>query len=488
MVGHGCGKVALTPMCHHAQHKSSRERDDTSPLPPHPGSNACVCQGTITLYVTIFPMSLTIKNQYLDLLRENPDYRKLYFAQVVSLLGDWFEYIAIQTLIIELTNSGFATGLAIIASNLPAFFLIPIAGSFADRFDRRKIMISMDLIRAVIALSLILVRTADQIWMVYVFQTLSVLFASFFNPALNAAIPNLVKRDQLLTANALSSATWGTMLAVGTLVGGVMVALVGRDAAFVLNSLSFLGSAFFVSRIVTAMNQQRAVGRRGINPFADFIEGFKYAWQRPQVFWLLLVKSGASLGGGVILLLTVFGFEVYHDGAQGAGLLLGARGFGVLIGPLLVTALVGSQIARAQWAISIGFLLIGACYTLFGLVPSIWLAMLFVFCAHIGWGSNWTLSAALLQRLVPDQMRGRIFSMDLGLVTLTLALSTFITGIAVDHFDPHWVAVGLGVTFLIFGVLWTLAGLVIQRRASGSWEEGSLDMPRVLEEVGAIGE
>ena len=134
-------------------------------------------------------------NKYVELLRDNPDYRNLYLAQVVSLLGDWFESFAVQTLIFYLTGSGLAAGLAIIASTLPAFFLIPLAGSVADRFDRRKIMIAMDLVRGCLALSLLLVRTADQIWMVYLFQSLSVLFSSFFNPALNAAVPNLVNAN-----------------------------------------------------------------------------------------------------------------------------------------------------------------------------------------------------------------------------------------------------------------------------------------------------
>src|SRR5581483_5981792 len=370
---------------------------------------------------TISTVTLASNNKYVALLRDNPDYRKLFFAQVVSLLGDWFEYIAVQTLVFELTQSGLATGLSIIASNLPAFFLIPLAGSIADRFDRRKIMISMDLIRAVIALSLILVRTADQIWMVYVFQTLSVLFASFFNPALSAAIPNLVRRDELLTANAMSSATWGAMLAIGTFVGGVTVAALGRDAAFILNSLSFLGSAFFVWHIHTALNESRAVERKGLNPFADFVEGFKYAWQRPQVFWLMLVKAGAGLAGGVILLLTVFSFEVFNSGAQGVGLLQFARGAGILIGPLITARIVAGQIRRAEWAIAVGFLSIGVSYVFFGLVPTIALGMIFVFIAHMNWGSNWTLSSALLQRLIPDYIRGRVFSMDYGMVTLTLA-------------------------------------------------------------------
>lgn len=442
--------------------------------------------------VTILAVSLFANNKYFALLRDNPDYRKLFFAQVVSLLGDWFEYIAVQTLVFQLTNSGLAAGLAIIASNLPAFFLIPIAGSFADRFDRRKIMIVTDVVRGGLALSLLLVRTADQIWLVYVFQTLSVLFASFFNPALNAAIPNMVKRDELLTANALSSATWGTMLAVGSFAGGVTIALLGRDMAFILNSLSFFVSAVFVWRIAIAFSEQRATVRRALNPFGDFAEGFKYAVKRPQVFWLMLVKAGAGLAGGVLLLLTVFSFTVFFPGAPesvqggGVGLLQAARGTGILIGPFIIARLVGGRIGRAQKYISICFFLSGLSYMGFGLAPTIVIAMIFVFIAHAGWGSKWTLSAALLQRLTPDHIRGRIFSMDLGLLTLTLALSTFITGIAVDHLEPRYVALGLGVVFIAFGALWTLGVYMSQRRSPSEWQDGPMSAPSIQERVDAV--
>lgn len=414
------------------------------------------------------------ENKYVVLLRDNADYRKLYLGQIVSLLGDWFEFIAVQTLVFTLTDSGLAAGLAIIASNLPAFFLIPLAGSVADRFDRRKIMVAMDLVRAGLALSLLLVQTADQIWMVYVFQTLSVIFASFFNPALSASIPNLVRRDQLLTANALSSATWGTMLAVGTFIGGVAVATVGRDMAFVINSLSFLVSAFFIWRIRAATSEHHATTRKALNPFADFAEGFRYAAQRPQIFWLMLVKAGGGLAGGVILLLTVFSFQVFEMGAQGVGLLQFARGLGILIGPVLVARLVRGNIGRAQKFIVYGFLLVGVSYVLFGLAPTIALAMACVFCAHMGWGSNWTLSAALLQRLTPDQIRGRIFSMDLGILTLTLAFSTFVTGAATDHYNPHIVAFLLGGIFLLFGVIWAVGVWLSQRRSPAQWQDGSM--------------
>jgi MFS family permease len=417
---------------------------------------------------------------YYEILRDNPDYRKLYLGQIVSLLGDWFNFIAVQTLVFELTQSGLATGLAIITSTLPAFFLTPIAGSIVDRFDRRKIMIAADLSRAVIALGMILVRTPTQIPIIYVLMALLVVFGSFFNPASSAAIPNLVRRDQLYVANGLSNSTWGLMLALGTLAGGVAISTVGMDLAFVINSLSFVFSATMLFLIHRSFGEMRTGHPRKLNPFADFGEGMRYAGRRPQILALLTVKAGGSLAAGVILLLTIFSFEVYHVGAIGIGLLQLARGVGILLGPLLAAPLVAGRIDRAQSVIALGFLVAGVGYAVFGTVPALSLGMIAVAFAHLGWGSNWNLSATLLQRLTPDEIRGRIFSMDIGLFTLTNALSTFLTGVATDRFDPRLVAFALGGVFIIYGLVWGAVVWSSRRQHPQQWHEGNLqgfDLP-----------
>ena len=163
---------------------------------------------------------------YWPLLRHNPEFTRLWIGQLVSNLGDWFNTVAVLALVYDLTQSGLSTGLIIIASTLPAFLLTPYAGMVVDRFDRRKIMMVADLSRGVLALGMLLVRTSSEIWLLYLFSALLIAFASFFGPALNAAIPNLVSSDELISANALSSATWGLMLAVGAAVGGVVIAAV----------------------------------------------------------------------------------------------------------------------------------------------------------------------------------------------------------------------------------------------------------------------
>ncbi|MGB8646872.1 MAG: MFS transporter [Anaerolineae bacterium] len=425
---------------------------------------------------------LNVAAGYYQILRDNSDYRKLYLGQVVSLLGDWFNYVAVQTIVFELTNSGLAAGLALITSTLPAFFLTPLAGAIVDRFDRRKIMIVADVSRALIALGMILVSTADQIWLIYVLMALLVVFGSFFNPASSAAIPNLVRRDELYTANALSNSTWGAMLAVGALVGGIAIATVGKDMAFVINSLSFLFSAAMLWLIRRPFGEDHAARHLPLNPFADFKEGFDYAIRRPQLLSLLMVKAGGSLAGGVILLLTVFSFSVFKMGEIGIGLLGMARGIGILAGPLLVAPLVAGRISRAQWVIVCGFLLAGTGYFLFGLTSSLVLGMLVVVMAHVGWGSNWSLSATIIQRLTPDQVRGRIFSMDIGLFTLANASSTFLTGIATDRYDAHLVSITLGLVFIAFGACWGTGIWLGQRTQPQRWVDGDMQgMDRVEE-------
>jgi MFS family permease len=420
---------------------------------------------------------------YLRLLQNNVDFRKLYVGQTVSLLGDWFNFIAVQTLVFELTHSGLATGLALITSTLPAFFLTPLAGSVVDRFDRRKIMITADVARTVIALGMLLVRTADQIPLIYLLMALLVVFGSFFNPASSAAIPNLVRRDELYAANALSNSTWGLMLAIGTFSGGVALAVVGRDAAFVINSVSFAFSAFTLILIRRPFAERRAETRRGLNPFADFNEGLWYARGRPQTLSLLTVKAGGALAAGVILLLTLFSFQVFNGGALGIGLLQFARGAGILVGPIIAAPVVAGRIGRAERVIAVGFIVAGISYVLFGAAPTLALGMIAVMCAHIGWGSNWSLSATLLQHLTPDQMRGRIFSIDIGMFTLTYALSTFLTGVAADRFDPRMVAYALGGVFVAFGLAWGGAVWFGRRAYPEKWRDGSLQAVGLKEEA-----
>ena len=158
-------------------------------------------------------------------------------------MGDWFDTIALYTIILNLTGSGRDVGLLLVARFVPSFFFGPISGVVADRFSRRTIMIVSDILRAVVVLGFLFVRRADQLWIIYVLTVLQLALSTFFEPAKTAAVPSIVTDRELVAANAISSVTWSIMLTLGAAIGGVITGWFGTNAAFILDALSYVLSA-----------------------------------------------------------------------------------------------------------------------------------------------------------------------------------------------------------------------------------------------------
>src|SRR5207237_1370507 len=178
-------------------------------------------------------------NPYLRILRGNRNFRLLYIGQTISQLGDWFNAVAVYALLLDLTGSATAVAWMMIMQFLPIAIVGPIAGVVVDRVNRRRLMIAADIIRGCLILGLLLVGRADQVWIAYVVMSLTVAATAFFEPARTATIPNITSAEELLPANALASATWSAMLAIGASVGGLVTAIAGRDIAFEINAASF---------------------------------------------------------------------------------------------------------------------------------------------------------------------------------------------------------------------------------------------------------
>jgi len=157
---------------------------------------------------------------YLDLLRSNQTFRRLWFAQLISLGGDWFNVVALTGLLLRLTGSSFYGGAVLATGLLPQFLLSPLAGVVADRFDRRRLMLGADLVAAVAALSMLAVRTRGSVWLGLVALGCIAACGAFFDPASRSGLPNVVEADQLDAANVLMSSAWGIMVAVGAAAGG----------------------------------------------------------------------------------------------------------------------------------------------------------------------------------------------------------------------------------------------------------------------------
>ncbi len=399
---------------------------------------------------------------YGELLRSNRRFRLLWLGQVVSQMGDWFDTIAVYTIVLRLTGSGRAVALIMVARFLPSVVMGPLSGVVADRFSRRTIMITADLMRALVVLGFLLVRRPDQMWLVYVLTVLQLAFSAFFEPAKTAAIPSIVSDRELLPANAIASVTWSAMLTLGAAIGGLVAGWFGTNAAFVLDSLSFVASAALIASVTFPKRPVRAKAKLTIAKalgISDTIEGARYVKHRPRVFAYLMVKPAWGMGGGILTLLAVFGERVFPVGgktATGIGVLFTARGIGTAVGPIVARRWAGETRRQMQIAIGIAFLIGGAFYISFGASRSFILALLFLLIAHTGGSILWVFSTVLLQQSVEDQFRGRVFAAELALLTLTMAGSNYLVGELMDRFgfSPRVITMGVGAFFLLPGLIW----------------------------------
>src|SRR5918995_657747 len=216
---------------------------------------------------------------YIDLLSRNRSFRQLWLGQVVSQMGDWFNTIALYTIILQLTGSGRDVGLLLVARFVPSFLFGPISGVVADRFSRQKIMIWSDLLRALVVLGFLFVRRADQLWIIYVLTVFQLALSTFFEPAKTAVIPSIVSDRELVAANAISSVTWSIMLTLGAAIGGVITGWFGTDVAFILDALTYLLSAWLIFTVRLPKRPPRERGKLSFSRvlgITDTIDGIRY--------------------------------------------------------------------------------------------------------------------------------------------------------------------------------------------------------------------
>jgi MFS family permease len=390
---------------------------------------------------------------YWRLLRHNRDFRLLYVATLISLGGDWFLTVALLDLVLQLTKSATLASLMLLCQTLPIFFFTPHAGHVIDRLDRRKLMIVVDLLRTVACLLPLIARTPAMLPFAYAGVILISIGSAYFEPASQAALPNIVAPEELGPANVLMGSTWGTMLAVGAALGGAVTMVLGRDASFIVDALSFLASAAMLWTMHARFSAAREAHHVRPPLLESMRETVQYARREPRVLGLLSVKGGYGLGAGVVAMVSVFGREVFHAGAFGIGLLFAGRGAGALLGPFLLRGVLRTDDARYR-AIAVCVFAFGAGYAALALAPTLMMGVLAIAFAHLGGGAAWQLSTYGLQREVPDHIRGRVFAADYGFVTLTMALSGLATGIAADHIGASHATLITASVCVVFAIAW----------------------------------
>jgi len=419
---------------------------------------------------------------YLQLLRTNRSFRRLWWGQVISELGNWFNFIAGLGLVRLVSKGGAAaTTFMLLARLIPFTLFAPLAGAFVDRWSRRKVMIVSDLARVVVALGFLLVQSADDLWIAYLCTALLSIFHAFFEAAKNAAVPNITGERDLLAGNALMYSSRFLLMSFGAGLGGWTAATVGYKAAFVVNAVSFLGSALSVWLIPEQETKQLGLEKEaGVQAdllasvelaqtktgkqsyWSDIREGWSYIVSHAPVGTILLINVVWATGGGAINLVSdrlggiVFAGEGGISGDSAVAFLYFAAGLGLFIG-MMIARRVGSYFedqGRTVAFIGWGLVVQGLLFALIGVMPTLWLACLFLFLSRILLGAEFAVQETLLMRLVPDKLRGRVGTTDRATELLIWSLSTAMAGWSLRLITPRTLTVACGLLSGTAGVVW----------------------------------
>jgi MFS family permease len=332
------------------------------------------------------------------------DFRLFWFSLFVSNVGTWMQMTATNWLLYQLTDSPFQLGLNGIFRAVPAIFLGLISGTFADRYDRRRLLLLTQVALALLTLGLAILDNSGSIqaWQIYAFTFISAAVGSFDGPARQALFPSLVPRSALPNAIALNSLLWKGAALIGPSLGGIAISLLGTSGAFYANAASFL--VVVIALIMMRSSTARAEKRHDF--FGEVKNGFTYMVSKPIILGIMVMEAVSSVFGLDNAMLTIFASDVFQVGAHGFGFLQSSRGLGAVIGSSLFIGM-GRQPAQGN-ILMIAAILYGLCFAVFGVAPSFVLAVILL--AMVG-ATDAIWSAArgtILQLTTPERFRGRV--------------------------------------------------------------------------------
>jgi MFS family permease len=400
---------------------------------------------------------------FTQLLRTNRNYRYTWVGQVVSEMGDNFNNIAVFGLIMEQTKSGLAVSAMMMARAVAMILAGPVAGIVLDRFDRRRAMIASDLVRALVALGFILSLRPGGTWLIYVFSALLMFASPFFTSGRTSILPVIASKEELHTANSLTQTTQWTSVALGSFLGGTSAMVFGYEFAFVFNALSFVVSAWCISRLKVPPGASFKAARRNevtedrvARPWHEYVEGLRYIRQRPLFMGLALIGVGWATGGGAAqVLFGVFGDTVFHRGAAGIGEIWGCAGVGLIVGGVLANKY-GKRLSfeAYKWTVAACYVVHGGAYVAFSVSRNYGLALFFIAVSRCAAAISSVLNVTQLLRHIADEFRGRVFSTMETLVWATMMVSMLAAGVASQTVDPRKIGVVAGILSSLTAIGW----------------------------------
>ncbi|MDQ1396224.1 MAG: hypothetical protein QOG64_1483 [Acidimicrobiaceae bacterium] len=346
-------------------------------------------------------------------LRKSHDFRLLYAGQMVSFLGSQLTVVAVPVQVFQLTHSSLQVGLASLAQLGPLIIGSLAGGSIADAYDRRKLLLVMQVLLAATSVGLALnaMTRHPAIWPLFVITSLAAGLSGIERPARSAAIPSVLGRDELPAAYAL----WQILLQVGAVAGpavaGLLLTGLGLSAVYWIDVLTF-GAALVA---VAAMRPLPPEGGGTKVGFASVAEGLRYLRGRRLLAGTFLIDINAMVFGMPRALFPALGYTLFNGGSATVGLLYAAPGAGALVGAVFTGWV--ARIRRQGRAVIVAVLIWGVAIALFGLVPSLPLALAMLAVAGAADVVSAVFRNTILQTTVPDALRGRLSAVHIAVVT-----------------------------------------------------------------------
>jgi MFS family permease len=405
----------------------------------------------------------------------NPNFRRFFCGQAVSMIGTWMQSVAQSWLVLELTGSGTALGLVIALQTLPVLFGAPYAGLIADRVDKRRLLVGTQSVMGILALTLglLTVTGSVQLWMVYVLAVALGAANAVDNPTRQAFVLEMVGQTDLRNAVTLNSVLVNAARAIGPAVAGVLIATIGVGVCFLVNAGTF---AAVIGALATLDRAALRPSPPAPRERGQLREGFAYVRRTPS----LVVPLGMMAVIGMLayefqVVLPVVARSTYHGGAQAYGFLTASMGLGAVVGGLLVASrsFTGTRALVRSAAIFGGVILLAAA------APN--LALACAAMALVGAGSVGFLAIgnATLQLSASPMMRGRVMALWAVAFLGSTPIGGPIAGYVSQHFGGRAGLLLGGVSCLVAA----LGGWYALRRAADRPEQRAPTEPAEAEQA-----
>jgi MFS family permease len=385
------------------------------------------------------------------------NFRLFFIGQGISLVGTWMQNVGEGWLILTLTNSPFYVGLTAALSSLGVLLFSLYAGVIADRTDKRRFIILMQIafMLEAFAVAILVFLHIVTVWQVLVLATLLGIASAFDIPMRQSFIVEMVGKDDLMNAIALNSSLFNAARVVGPAIAGFLIGAVGIAWCYFLNGLSYIA---VIAGLLMMRLPPVTLPPKTTSAWMGFREVLVYLRSDRRLRVLMILTATLSVFGfPYISMMPVFTREVLHRGATGYGALTSSVGIGAVIGALGV-ALASSRIRARGRLMLVGGTAFGILLILFSASRSLALAMVLLALAGCAMIVNNSLTNTLIQTAAPDHLRGRVMGFYSFVFVGMAPFGAFLFGLVAEHVGAP-IAIAAGGTVVVLAM--TIAGWVV---------------------------